>query len=59
MKLERKKLNKANQTVSEKPHYVDKQKFYEAMCEYKAAVEKAKLEGTEKPQVSKYIGNCL
>jgi DNA-directed RNA polymerase specialized sigma subunit len=40
-------------------HYVDNKKFLQALIDYKNAVELAKKEGREKPQVTNYIGECF
>lgn len=40
-------------------HYVDKQKFYEALVERKAEVDEAIENDLDKPQPSDYIGECI
>ena len=45
--------------MGKEKHYVDNDKFYAAMIDYKAAVEKAKKEGKPRPHVTNYIGDCL
>lgn len=40
-------------------HYVDNEKFQEAMLERRALVDEAKAAGKEKPEVSRYIGTCI
>lgn len=40
-------------------HYVNNRQMYETMCVYIAAVRKAEEEGTEKPRVPEYIGECF
>lgn len=42
-----------------KPHYVDNQKFLEAMKEYKKMVLEAQEAGEDKPVVPNYIGECI
>jgi hypothetical protein len=46
-----------NQSI--KPHYVDNDKFYQALVEYRQQVDEAKRLGLEKPRVSEYIGECF
>ena len=40
-------------------HYVDNKKFYQALVEYREAVDKALVEGKERPIVPNYIGECF
>lgn len=40
-------------------HYVDNEKFYEAMCQWKSEIGKAKVLGLPKPQCPRYIGECF
>lgn len=40
-------------------HYVDNEKFLEALTEYKLKYNEAKALGKEKPIVSNYIGDCF
>jgi hypothetical protein len=43
----------------ESRHYVDKQKFYEALVERKKLVDEAEKNNLPKPQISNYIGECI
>lgn len=43
----------------ESRHYVDKQKFYEALVERKQRVDEAEKNNLPKPQISNYIGECI
>jgi hypothetical protein len=40
-------------------HYIDNKRFLEELIVYKKEVRKAKKEGTKKPGVSNYIGQCF
>lgn len=40
-------------------HYVDNKKFLEALIEYRQQVVHAQENGLEKPQVSRYLGECF
>jgi hypothetical protein len=40
-------------------HYVDNEKFYQAILEYKAQCKVALEQGKEKPRISDYIGSCI
>ena len=40
-------------------HYVDNQKFLEAMTEWKEQIKVAENSGEEKPPVTEYIGECF
>jgi DNA-directed RNA polymerase specialized sigma24 family protein len=40
-------------------HYVDNQKFLEALKQRKLLVFEAENQGNEKPQVSNYLGECI
>ena len=40
-------------------HYVDNKKFYQALVEYREAVDEALVEGKERPIVPNYIGECF
>ena len=51
-----KKKRKKNKTTT---HYVDNQKFYEAIVEHHKKVKEAKAAGKEAPRLSNYIGECL
>lgn len=43
----------------QKEHYVNNKDFFEAMCVYKEAVEKANNTDSARPHVSNYIGDCI
>lgn len=40
-------------------HYVDNKKFLQALIEYRTAIDTAKTEGKDPPQVPNYIGECF
>ena len=40
-------------------HYVDNKKFLQAMIEYRESCSSAETNGTEKPPVTNYIGECF
>ena len=40
-------------------HYVDNKKFLQALIEYRTAIDAAKTEGKDPPQVPNYIGECF
>ena len=40
-------------------HYVDNKKLLAAITEYRAQVQLAKKNGTEKPRIPDYIGRCM
>jgi hypothetical protein len=40
-------------------HYVDNQKFYDAIVNHRKMVNKAKRKKEEPPRISNYIGECL
>ena len=40
-------------------HYVDNQKFFEEILEYKKQCKIAAEQGLDKPRVSEYIGSCI
>lgn len=40
-------------------HYINNKEFLQALIDHKVNVNKAKAEGTEKPQVPEYIGECF
>ena len=42
-----------------KKHYVDNQRFFEEILEYKKKVKAAKEQGLTKPRVSEYMGSCI
>ena len=45
--------------VKRSEHYVNNKEFLAALESYFAEVERAKLEGREKPQIPRYIGECF
>lgn len=55
----RPKVKTPTKTKKKGPHYVDNKALYAAMTTYKLAVIAAKENGTEKPRVSEYIGECI
>jgi len=67
MKVAKKKSKDTPQTdtaFTEEPipvssHYVDNKKFLQALIEYRALIDAAKVEGKEHPQVPNYIGECF
>lgn len=42
-----------------KEHYVDNEKFFKAMCEWKEQCKEAEDSGEDRPPVSEYIGECF
>jgi len=40
-------------------HYVDNKKLFEELSKHHELVQKAKLEGTPKPRLSNYVGECI
>ena len=42
-----------------KVHYVDNKKFYEAIVNHKKAVAEAEAQGLQPPRLSNYIGECI
>jgi hypothetical protein len=40
-------------------HYVDNEKFYNAICEYKSTLDEATAKGTELPRIPNYVGECI
>lgn len=40
-------------------HYVDNEKFFEAMCEYREQCLNAKDTGEETPSLPEYVGSCI
>jgi hypothetical protein len=40
-------------------HYVDNKQLYKVMVEYREAVLKSKAEGTLRPQIPNYVGECI
>ena len=45
--------------MTQKRHFVDNKKFFEAILDYKALCAKAKEEGKPEPIVPDYIGRCI
>jgi hypothetical protein len=45
--------------AKKKTHYVDNEKFYNEIVEYKEKCKIAAVEGKEKPILSNYIGKCI
>ena len=45
--------------AKKKTHYVDNEKFYNEIVEYKKNCKIAEKEGREKPMLSEYIGKCI
>ena len=45
--------------AKKKNHYVDNQRFFEEILDYKKKVKAAKEQGLEKPRVSEYMGSCI
>jgi len=54
MDVSRKKLTK-----NEEKFYVDNQKLYDTLVQYKADVKKNEAEGKDKPRIPHYIGYCI
>ena len=46
-------------STNKNAHYVDNDKFREALLEYKQQVQHAKDNNLPKPKVSNYIGECF
>jgi hypothetical protein len=42
-----------------KVHYVDNQKFYQAIVEYRQKLQDARTEGLQDPRIPNYIGECI
>lgn len=40
-------------------HYIDKKKFHVEMTKYRIAAIEAEKNGTEKPKINNYLGNCF
>lgn len=40
-------------------HYIDNKKFYQALVDYRALIDKAITDGKPQPQVPNYIGDCF
>ena len=45
--------------VRVKHNYIDKKKFHVEMTNYRLAAIQAEKDGTEKPRVNNYLGNCF
>ena len=45
--------------AKKKTHYVDNEKFYNEIVEYKKKCKTAEKEGKQKPILSEYIGKCI
>ena len=45
--------------MAKKKNYVNNKDFYAAMVEFKTAVNLAKENGTERPQVPNYVAECI
>ena len=45
--------------AKKKTHYVDNEKFYNEIVEYKKKCKVAEKEGKQKPILSEYIGKCI
>lgn len=45
--------------MQQKAHYVDNQKFLDALIKHKEACDQATAEGKEKPILPNYIGECF
>ena len=46
-------------TKKKSNHYIDNEKFYDALCEWKERVVEADESGEERPPVTEYIGECF
>jgi hypothetical protein len=44
---------------TKKPHYVDNQKFYAEIVEYRKKLQEARDAGLEDPRIPNYIGECI
>lgn len=42
-----------------KTHYIDNNKFFDEMCEWKKLVNEAENSGEKRPPVTEYIGECF
>ncbi len=40
-------------------HYVDNKELYRVMVEYRNSVQSAKKDGTPRPQIPNYVGECI
>lgn len=45
--------------TKKKKHYVDNEKFFNEIMEYKKQCKEAEAAGKEKPRISEYIGSCI
>lgn len=45
--------------TKKKVHYVDNQRFYSEIVEYRKRLQKSREEGTEEPRIPDYIGECI
>lgn len=57
--MELEKTTKKKDQPSTNAHYVDNKKFLAALIEYRESIDKAKIDGTEKPKVPNYLGECF
>lgn len=46
-------------TRKKNTHYVDNQKFYQTIVEYKKQVKDAQEKGLEEPRIPEYVGECI
>jgi hypothetical protein len=47
------------EAATKNKHYIDNKKFYTALLHHRQQVELAKQNGTQKPRIPAYIGECL
>jgi hypothetical protein len=53
-------MSQVEPSIEHKPvHYVDNEKFYQALVEYRKQIDEAKINNLPKPRVSNYIGECF
>lgn len=45
--------------AKKKVHYVDNQRFYNEIIEYRKKLQKAREDGVEEPRIPNYIGECI
>jgi hypothetical protein len=45
--------------AKKKVHYVDNQRFYSEIVEYRKILHKAREDGVEEPRIPNYIGECI
>ena len=45
--------------AKKKVHYVDNQRFYNEILEYRKRLQKAREDGVEEPRIPDYIGECI